>query len=668
MRRISTLALLLALAASLQAQRKSPVLSPVRHERLRQQPPGLLAHLPPPAGPMLGPLTSREVSLLSTVGRVPRIGVHRTAPFSPSEGAWQALANGTTVWRLSIHSTGAAGIRVQFGDFSTGAGKVWVYGEDGQAQGPYTAAGIFGNGEFWSGTAWGDTAVVEYQPADPNDRSVPFVIRAISHRAAPHTGRASAWAPSPASFAAARPWVDPAGSCNIDVSCYSDWSDAAKMVSEIVFETEEGGQQFEAACSASLVATRDNNFKPYLLTAGHCINNEADARTVETFWTYQTSKCGAPPPNMKKSATSQTGADFLTGGTLDEGDYSLLLLKDVPGGVLYSGWDAADVAMGSNLVGIHHPMGSYKRILFGHRSGDQVTLLNGYNLPPEDYYTLTLDRGIAQPGSSGSPLFSSPGVIVGTLTWGPAADGATLCSLGSFDIGYGRFSVAYPNMMNWLEDLPYSEVVPSKADLSFTGTDGSIDGSPRQTISLTTQSGNPVTFSVRSDAPWIEAFAASSTASSANPAALTIGVNAKMLTQARTYVGTVTIFSGAAPPQFVNVRVTMKVDISNVVASATPNPVKQGSDGLWSYTIQLQETAGVATHLTRLRIDGRDYTGQIAAWFGSDELAAGGTLQAPLRSKVLVAPATQTVEVGGTDDASGKTWDRVFTVSLLPPQ
>ena len=37
------------------------------------------------------------------------------------------------------------------------------------------------------------------------------------------------------------------------------------------------------------IATRDNSFKPYLLTAGHCIHNEDAARTLEAYWTYQTS-------------------------------------------------------------------------------------------------------------------------------------------------------------------------------------------------------------------------------------------------------------------------------------------------------------------------------------------------------------------------------------------
>ncbi len=548
---------------------------------------------------------------------------------------------------------------MQFGDFAA-AGKVWVAGNGGQSQGPYTGKGIFGNGEFWSGTVWGDTATIEYQPTDPSDRRVPFQVRGIAHRAVAQVGSSRighVLAP-----AAATPPSDPAASCNLDVMCYDDWSAAAQMVSEIQFETEENGQQFEASCSASLVATRDNSLKPYLLTAGHCIHNETDARSVEAFWNYQKTACNGPAPFLLASFTS-VGATYLTSGTLVQGDYSLLLLQSVPGSALFAGWDAGDPPVGTDLAGIHHPLGSYKRIVFGHRAGDEDVQLDDVTLPGSLYYILDIDSGIVQPGSSGSPLFSSPGVIVGTLTWGFAGDGEELCLAGGLQGGYGRFSNAYPQLKTWLEDLPYSEVVPSKPDVSFTVTDGV--ASADQTVQLTTGSKNPVTFTVRPDAPWIKLSAATTSTSASAPAPLSIHIDPKVLTQAGSFTSTVTILSGAAPPQFINVHVNVVVDRSNVTASASPNPVHQGSDGLWSYTVTLKETAGVSTHVTLLRIDGQDYSSQIASWFGTDHLAGGGSLSVPLKSRILLPPVTQTIEVGGMDDQSQKNWYRVFNVSLV---
>ena len=74
--------------------------------------------------------------------------------------------------------------------------------------------------------------------------------------------------------------------------------------------------------------------------------------------------------------------------------------------------------------------------------------------------------------------------------------------------------------------------------------------------------------------------------------------------------------------------------------------------------MQLTETGGVATSVTALKIDGTDYSANIAQWFGTSHLAALGTIQAPL--KTSTAPAgPHFFEFWGADDASGQTWYRV---------
>ena len=75
---------------------------------------------------------------------------------------------------------------------------------------------------------------------------------------------------------------DPAEYCEIDANCYPEWKSSVSMVGQITF-VEDGESYF---CSGALVATRDNSFKPYFLTAGHCIHSEAAARSVEAYWTY----------------------------------------------------------------------------------------------------------------------------------------------------------------------------------------------------------------------------------------------------------------------------------------------------------------------------------------------------------------------------------------------
>jgi hypothetical protein len=65
-----------------------------------------------------------------------------------------------------------------------------------------------------------------------------------------------------------------------------------------------------------------------------------------------------------------------------------------------------------------------------------------------------------------------------------------------------------------------------------------------------------------------------------------VSVDPAQLAQPGQYAGTVTVFSGAAPPQFLRVIASVRVDPSDVVASISPNPVVQ-SGGQWGFQIQL---------------------------------------------------------------------------------
>ena len=73
-------------------------------------------------------------------------------------------------------------MRVHFRDFAIGAGKLWLYSADGQAVGPYTGSGLYGDGNFWSDIVSGDSLTIEYLP-DPatTEEAVPFQIVEISH-------------------------------------------------------------------------------------------------------------------------------------------------------------------------------------------------------------------------------------------------------------------------------------------------------------------------------------------------------------------------------------------------------------------------------------------------------------------------------------------------------
>jgi subtilase family serine protease len=111
------------------------------------------------------------------------------------------------------------------------------------------------------------------------------------------------------------------------------------------------------------------------------------------------------------------------------------------------------------------------------------------------------------------------------------------------------------------------------------------------------------------------------------------------------------------------------VATSAVTPSVTPNPVYQqapdANGATFFFTIQLKETAGVATTVTGLTFNGVSYAGSIAGFFGSTTLPAHGTLSASLRASNIAVPSSVVMVFTGRD-ASGATWTRQIAVPFLP--
>ncbi len=635
--------------------RKEPALyaGTERTSRVEVPPPGIRFGLRKPREFALAPLSVPERAGLAGPGPRLRTGVHRSLPANLlSAGDWETTAEGKRVWRMAIRSPGSLGIRVEFRNFSAGGGRVWLHNGD-QIAGPYNGRGIFEDGHFWSATVFSDSVTLEYEPGPdgPEQTVPPFEIRTISHQARPALGAAL---PSPDAGKS-----DPADSCHLDPNCYPDWKSAMNMVGQISFE--DNGSTY--LCSGSLVSTRDNSFKPYFLTAGHCIHSEDSARTVEAYWTYQTSTCGgAPPASRDTSKKSTVGAHLIDFGSIDQGDYSLVLLKDVPAGVTFSGWDASDPPRNAPLAGLHHPAGSWKRISFGERVSDFTVDVAGNVAPASRYLEVLWDKGRTEPGSSGSPIFSSPGVIVGTLSYGPYSPDVSACQIDPSIAGYGRFSSTYEHLKDYLENLPAAEVKPDRTGLNFAVSGRTAPGA--QTFRLTTQSTGQLTYKLRADAPWIQLSAITGNVSANAPAQVSIAIDPSQFDRPQQYTSTVTILSGAAAPQFLNVTVVVFGPQSNVLETITPNPVYQ-SGGQWSFKVRLGETGGVATHVTGMKIDGTDYSSSVKSWFGTDRIAANGAIEAPLQAPGSFPGGAQFFEFWGVDDVSGQPWYRVASVSFL---
>jgi len=110
---------------------------------------------------------------------------------------------------------------------------------------------------------------------------------------------------------------------------------------------------------------------------------------------------------------------------------------------------------------------------------------------------------------------------------------------------------------------------------------------------------------------------------------------------------------------------------SAVAVTVTPNPVYQhapdANGGTFTFTIQLKETAGVATSLTGFTVGRVSYAASLSSFFGSTTLAANGTLSAGLEAANIAVPSTMVMVFTGRD-ASGALWTRQISVPFLAQQ
>ena len=454
------------------------------------QPPSLGLSLTPPVEAALPPLAADELERMRPQRGLTPVGVHRQLPQgavalisaggaarTTVAGAWQATVAGR-LWRLRIISPDARALRIHFQDFDVGAGKVWVHGADGQVAGPYGGRGMYGDGDFWSDIVSGAGATIEYLPdpakaAAPPAEAVPFRIAAVSHRIHDVPGFTGGGLQIRSAQAASPLPVNNAASCHLDVSCYADWAGAATAVAHIAFE-----RNGSYVCSGSLLNDRDESSSiPYFLTAAHCIDTDAAARSVIAYWRYQTETCDAmdwPARNRVPRTAGATLLAVMDGGLCTNaagegsicpwrgGDAALLRLAgDPPRGAWFLGWDPNPQSVGGSVTGIHHPRGSFKRISFGR-------ITDSYH----SYHIVSWSQGLTEGGSSGSPLFKGfegSGMVTGLLSFGSGGQ-QDACLTDPVD-GYTKFSDFYPHIRRFLDR---ESPLPSPPTVSLTARPAAI--------------------------------------------------------------------------------------------------------------------------------------------------------------------------------------------------
>ena len=308
-------------------------------------------------------------------------------------------------------------------DFRSHAGMRQSAPKNGQAAGAQRL--------LWSPSVAGEAIGVEISlPSAAAKASLSLQVVRISHLL--HNPAA----PPPFS-AAPRPGDAEGASCSaVDVTC-STASSCDRMAAVRILFTEDDGRTY--LCTATTINdqrdTRARLGSTHLLTANHCVNAQAVAETVETWWRYQSASCGSSA-RSSRFASLRKGADLVA--THAGSDHSLLKLREslpnLP--VCWKGWSSTAAGIGDAVQAVHHPDGGLKEWAAGEIVGKGIARLGGWDgdAGKQEVAALVVEysEGGTKPGSSGAALLSKDdGRIIGVLSGAPEGD----CTRG----GYGRF-------------------------------------------------------------------------------------------------------------------------------------------------------------------------------------------------------------------------------------
>jgi len=349
-----------------------------------------------------------------------------------SEGVWDKTTDGTYIYRVGFEVKGALGMNAYFRNLDLKKGdRLFVYnGDHSKVLGAYSQRN---NAEqFAIGFLRGSQLIIELN-TEKKYRILPFIIAEIGVASFIPDGENRDYGDS--------------GSCEVFVNCTEgeNWQFEKDGVARVL--VKEGTKLFW--CTGTLVNNTRNDGTPYFLTANHC-GKDATAYDYGGwifYFDYEVEGCEAPifEPDL---GNNLIGAQLLAHSHLDvdmAADFKLLLLnEEIPDDfrVFFNGWDHSGSVSPSGVT-VHHPQGDVKMI----STFDEPLVSVDYSSTMANeqgrYWKVTWTgtengHGVTEGGSSGCPLFSSEGYLIGSLTGGNAS-----CSRPNEPDYYGKLSYAW---------------------------------------------------------------------------------------------------------------------------------------------------------------------------------------------------------------------------------
>lgn len=393
------LLVLIFVASNLLAAKREPAYAPLAfrtHPHTRETP-------AEPAVILMAP-----VSLTSDDGARPRIGTVIDLAATSSAAGETARA---------FRSPGAARIRLRLESVSlpSADAQLRVVSGDGAAI-SFGEELIGPNGELWTPSVAGDAIAVRGEGH--------YEITALAH-----IGDVTA----------------NSDGCFVDVSCQAFADREALSKSIAAMEFVSGSSVY--ACTGGLINGADGDRQ--FLTAHHCIATAAEAASLEALWDSRSTSCGA----SAAVGIRTNGSSLLV--TSAATDVTLLRMNSLPAGRYLMGWDTALPPAGTQLYRISHPAitGDPLGRIYAQASSSTSVSTTSFTCSgaprPAFLYSSRVVGGVG-PGSSGAPVITEGGYIVGQLLGGCGQGTVDGCSNLTYAMD-GAMAASYPALQPFID-------------------------------------------------------------------------------------------------------------------------------------------------------------------------------------------------------------------------
>ena len=421
--------------------------------------------------------------------------------YTLNDGTWEEQ-DSVRIWSLKITSPGAYSLNFVFDKLhlSTGA-ELYIFNSDSSMiYGPVTEEENIEKGTFLTDLISGDEVIIQLsEPANSKENSdlrISRVVHAYKNLFISDAGIATTSA---------------VYNCYNPIMLYPEWADESDAVAVVIINNGT------ALCTGSLLNNTAQDYKPYFLTAFHCIDTSpfdgfisAAEQSVAENWAFRF---------QYKTADASTYITYNQAyfrAAWQNSDFALMELKQsvTNNRITFLGWNKAEAVNGQATC-IHHPGGDFMKISFANNSPTSNTATipwvadtNGQQiLQANTHWIVKFDNGGIEPGSSGSPLFDSNKYVIGQLHGGNIGCPPNLIDyFGRFYNSWSGGDTQATQLSHWLDPLKTGAITTNT--IRYPSISGPTILCPMTNVTYTVagkMDNNPVTWTYGSNFTFLSA-------------------------------------------------------------------------------------------------------------------------------------------------------------------